>query len=138
MKKILIFLLCLTLAFAFCKKSGSETEEEEDRITLEITVTKNGAPAQNIFVEVEATVWQYVINRDSGMHTDAYETAQNDSDVTDVYGKASFVYNKKSIPSRNGILIDKITIKEGYTVVHEDTEEKVIQKNGSLSLSFDI
>lgn len=138
MKKILIFCLSLFLAFSFCKKSGSETEEEDDRITLEITVNKNGSPAQNIFVEVEATVWESVVNRDSGMHTDSYETAKNDDDFTNIYGKATFTYNKKSIPSRNGIVIEKITIKEGYTIVHEDDQEKVIQKNGSLSLSYDI
>ena len=139
MKKVLLLFLALGLVFTFCSKDSTSSEEDEgeDRVTLEITVTKSGSPAENVFVNVESTVWEWVINRDSGMHTDAYETPQTDEETTDQYGKVTIIYSKQSIPSRNGVVIDKITIKEGFTVVVTDEEEKVIEKNGSLSLTYD-
>ncbi|MFC1724338.1 hypothetical protein ACFL4T_01835 [candidate division KSB1 bacterium] len=139
MKKVLLLILVLGLTLTFCSKDSTSSEEEtEDTITLEITVIKNGSPAQNVFVDVEATIWEWVINRDSGMHTDAMEASRTDPEITDQYGKVKIIYSKQSIPSRNGIIIDKITIREGFTIVLEDTEERVIEKNGSLSLTFEI
>ena len=138
MRYFLILLLSLALVFTFCSKDSTSTEEEEDSITLEINVTKNGSAAQNIFVIVEALIWETVLNRDAGTHTDAYESTQEDEETTNVYGKATFTYNRQSIPSRNGIVIQKVTIKELSTIVVEDTEDKVIEKNGSLSLDYEI
>lgn len=137
MKKLLILLLSVFLMFSFCKKSSSNNEEE-DSISIEITVTKNGSPVENIFVYVDVLVWENVTNRDAGTHTDSYEATSADNATTNVYGKVTFNYNNKSIPSRNGVVLQKVTIKEFSVTKHEEDLDTVVAKNGSLSLSYEI
>lgn len=136
-KYILVTVLVLLMSLNFCSKKSSEPESE-DRVTLEITVLRDGSPVQNLFVKVEAVIWKSTYIGGGETRNEAYETSEDADATTNIYGKVSIVYVNKSVPSRNGILIEKITIKEGTTVLQEDTESKVIEKNHTLSLSYDV
>ena len=138
MKKLLVILLSLFLAFSFCKKSGSDADDEGDNITVEVTVKENGQPVANLFVIITAKVQETVKNRAEGDEVISYETTAENQQTTTTYGKATFNYVDKSLPERGGIVIEKVTIKRLNDIVHEDTEEKFIKKNGSLNLEYEI
>ena len=138
MKRQIVYAVLLALFLvAACKKTGSEPSAE-DNVTLEITVLKNGVPSSNIFVKVEAVIWKSTYLSGGVTRNEAYETSEDIEKITNNYGKTTFKYVDKSVPSRNGILIEKVTIKEGTTIVLEDAEEKVIEKNKTLKLTYEI
>jgi len=139
MKKTLTFLLSLVLVFSFCSKNGSSSNgEEENTVTFEVVVKKNGQPAKNIFVITTAKVWKSVINRDSGMHTDAGVVAEEEQKTTNIYGKVKYVYKGVSIPDIEGIIIDKVVLKEFSTEVKVDDEDKTIKNGKNLTVEYEI
>lgn len=140
MRKNFILILSIFLLFGFCKKSGTESESAEDDITIEITVLENGTPKAGIYVIVYALVKQYTMSRVEGSQTqgDFYTTTQENTVLTNVYGKSIFKYHDMSVPDRSGIVVEKIELKYMNNIVLEDPEEKLIEKNGSLELEYDI
>ena len=136
-RNVLYSLLMLLFLITACKKSSSEPSVE-DNVTLEITVLKDGAPASNIFVKVEAVIWKSTYLSGGVTRNEAYETSEDIEQITNNYGKTTFRYVDKSVPSRNGILIEKVTLKEGTTIIHEDDEDKIIEKNNTLRLTYEL
>ncbi|MFC1724337.1 hypothetical protein ACFL4T_01830 [candidate division KSB1 bacterium] len=139
MKKLFFTLLVVSLTIPFCGKK-STTPTVEDKVTLEVTVTENGSPKSGVYVRVFALVKKYTLSRVDGSSTrgDYYTETQEEEVLSNVYGKSIFTWNDQSVPDRDGIVIEKIVLSVFNDVVLEDTEEKLIKKNGSLALTYDI
>ena len=140
MRKITFsLLLCFAVILIFYCKKSTETEPEEDIIKIEVLVRENGIPTPNLFVIIEARVQESVRSRtDEIRRVISYEITQEDQLTTNNYGKAIIEYRDKSIPERNGIVVEKVTIKKLSTVMLEDFEEKFVEKGTTLNLEYDI
>lgn len=143
LKKFLNIFLILFLISASCKKNSSDSDdgnnESGDVINVQVKVLENGTPAENIFVFLTATEQQsnYGI-QGQDWHTASYTTSQTYEDNTNNYGIAEFRFENKSISERGGIVITKVTMKRGFDILHEDTEEKFVSKNTDLNLQYEL
>jgi len=138
MKK-LTFIIIGLLLFA-CSKDSTEPAEE-DNINLEILVKENKTPVPNIYVEVSALVKLIHLNQNSitgDVESVALTETQVDKEMTNTYGKVNFNYKNKSLPNRNGIIIEKVSLKKFSKEILADSTEKFIEKGGSLNLSYNI
>ena len=139
MKKILLIFLSIFLICSFCSKE-SPAPDVEDNITLEITVTENGVPKAGIYVNVTALVRVFSHSRGEGSNVvgEYFNEAQDTEILTNMYGKSIFRYEDASVPEHDGIVIQKVVLSQANDVLLEDDEEKIIKKNGSLELDYDI
>jgi len=141
-RKILLYTtLIFAIIFSYCSKNSSGSEDVEDKIIVEVTVLEDGTPAENIFVEIESKVQETVKNFGANPTEDqvkSYETTQIDRETTNSKGKVTFNYMNKSLPTKGGIIINKITLKRINTVLEEDTQERFIKKGETEKLSYDI
>lgn len=140
MKKVIfILILNISLIITFCSKKSTDSNTEEDNITVEILVTENGSPVQNLFIIVAAKVQESVRHRDSEIRSVvSYAVTQEDQVTTNSYGKAVFNYTDKSLPEEGGIYIENVTIKRLNDVIFEDTEEKFVKKGEKKTFEYNL
>ena len=140
MRKFLILCLLFILLFGFCKKSGTETASPDDNITLEVTVLENGVPKAGIYVKVTALVKVFSHSRGEGSNVvgEYFNEAQDEEVLTNIYGISIFRYENKSVPEYNGVVVQKVELKYRNDILITDDEDKIIEKNGSLELEYDI
>jgi len=139
MKNLLIITtLAILLMILFCKKNSTDNETIDDKIRVEVLVTEDGSPVENIFVEITAKVQESVKGIVDDIDVKSYESTDVDKLTTNSYGKAVFSYINKSLPDRGGILIVKVRIMKLNTVLKEDTEQKFVKKGETKKLEYSI
>ena len=142
-KYIKVLFLAIPLIL-FCGKKSTDNDESnndsEDVINVNVKVIEDGQPAENIFVEIEALIQlsTYGLQDGSDWETTSYTTTEAFEDLTDSYGIAKFRFENQSVPDRGGIVVSKVTIKKGFQVVLEDTEERFVRKNTDLDIELTI
>ena len=84
----------------------------EDNITLEITVTENGAPKAGVYVKVTALVRVFSHSRGEGSNVvgEYFNEAQDEEILTNAYGQSIFRYEDASVPEHEGIVIQKVSL----------------------------
>ena len=140
MKKYLIFVFILVFAFSFCKKSSTDDDgdNQEDKITVEIYVSEGGSPKSAIYIEVTATIGVSIRDEDAAeWNTERLTSSETNNGVTNQYGIATFVYNDKSL-SNDTIIITNVKLFRSGSVVQEDTEEKVVQRNSTERFEYEL
>ena len=137
-KSVFTFVLSFALIFNFCGKKGTDSQVEEDRISVEVMVTENGVPAQNLFVIVKARVQDFIYTHDDVSTQVSVEKIQEDQITTNNYGKAVFSYENKTIPDIGGIVIEQVTIKRLNDILLEDDEEKFAEKGTTLKIEYEL
>ncbi|MFC1724341.1 hypothetical protein ACFL4T_01850 [candidate division KSB1 bacterium] len=137
--KILFLVIPLIL---FCGKKSTDNDDSNgntaDVVNVSVKVYENGQPAADIFVVIEAMIQlsTYGLQDGSDWETTSYTTTQAFEDLTNNYGIAEFRFENQSVPDRGGIVISKVTIKRGFEVILEDTEEKFVRKNNNLDIEY--
>jgi len=139
MKKLGVVFLSLILLFNFCKKNNSEPTVE-DKINVEITVNKDGEPVQGYYVTIYTLVKKYTLSRVEGSQTqgDFYTETEDETKLTNRYGKVTYSYVDKSVPEYDGVVVKKVEISYMNDLVYTDDEDKVVKKGKTLKLEYDI
>ena len=137
-KSVFIFFLSFALIFNICGKKGTDSQEEEDKISVEVIVTEDGVPVQNLFVIVKAKIQGFIYTHEDVSTQTSVVNIQEDQLTTNNYGKAVFNYENKTIPDIGGIVIEQVTIKRLNDLLLEDNEEKFAEKGTTLKLEYEL